>query len=231
VLRARRGSGSRRSGLRASRRRASGGCASSCRARPRPSAGWRTSCSAISSKACSTRCCPPCRRREGARSKSRCSWRSFRAVGRPADARRRGPYGPARTGGKDAGPARRRRRPVARPGRPLSVGALHRLLHDRLGRPFARQTLLRIHETSGGNPFFALEQPGLSPKTSTRCSHFRFPRRSRSTCVRDSRVSLPLRVRCPSSRRRWRTVGVAPRAARRRARRTRSGNPRARDRA
>jgi DNA-binding CsgD family transcriptional regulator len=40
---------------------------------------------------------------------------------------------------------------------PLSVGALHRLLSDRLGRPFARQTLLRIHEHSGGNPFFALE--------------------------------------------------------------------------
>jgi DNA-binding CsgD family transcriptional regulator len=40
---------------------------------------------------------------------------------------------------------------------PLSVGALHRLLHDRLGRSFARQTLLRIHERSGGNPFFALE--------------------------------------------------------------------------
>ena len=40
---------------------------------------------------------------------------------------------------------------------PLSVGALHRLLRDRLGRPFARQTLLRIHEGSAGNPFFALE--------------------------------------------------------------------------
>jgi DNA-binding CsgD family transcriptional regulator len=40
---------------------------------------------------------------------------------------------------------------------PLSVGALHRVLHDRLGRSFARQTLLRIHERSGGNPFFALE--------------------------------------------------------------------------
>jgi DNA-binding CsgD family transcriptional regulator len=40
---------------------------------------------------------------------------------------------------------------------PLSVGALHRFLHDRLGRSFARQTLLRIHERSGGNPFFALE--------------------------------------------------------------------------
>ena len=40
---------------------------------------------------------------------------------------------------------------------PLSVGALHRFLRDRLGRAFARQTLLRIHEHSGGNPFFALE--------------------------------------------------------------------------
>jgi DNA-binding CsgD family transcriptional regulator len=40
---------------------------------------------------------------------------------------------------------------------PLSVGAVHRLLLDRVGRSFARQTLLRIHEQSGGNPFFALE--------------------------------------------------------------------------
>ena len=40
---------------------------------------------------------------------------------------------------------------------PLSVGALHRLLQDRLGRPFPRQTLLRLHDTSGGNPFFGLE--------------------------------------------------------------------------
>jgi DNA-binding CsgD family transcriptional regulator len=40
---------------------------------------------------------------------------------------------------------------------PLTVGALHRILQDRFGRPFARQTLLRIHEQSGGNPFFALE--------------------------------------------------------------------------
>ena len=40
---------------------------------------------------------------------------------------------------------------------PLSVGALHRFLRDRLGSPFGRQTLLRIHERSGGNPFFALE--------------------------------------------------------------------------
>ena len=46
-----------------------------------------------------------------------------------------------------------RRLPVG----PLSVGALHGLLRDRLGRSFPRQTLLRIHEASSGNPFFALE--------------------------------------------------------------------------
>jgi DNA-binding CsgD family transcriptional regulator len=40
---------------------------------------------------------------------------------------------------------------------PLSVGALHRLLQDRLGMRFPRPVLLRIWETSSGNPFFALE--------------------------------------------------------------------------
>ena len=40
---------------------------------------------------------------------------------------------------------------------PLSPGALHVILHPRLGRTLARPTLLRLHEASGGNPFFALE--------------------------------------------------------------------------
>ncbi len=39
----------------------------------------------------------------------------------------------------------------------LSVGALHELLRTRLGAALPRPTLLRIWETSGGNPFFALE--------------------------------------------------------------------------
>jgi DNA-binding CsgD family transcriptional regulator len=39
----------------------------------------------------------------------------------------------------------------------LSLGAVHSLLRQRLDRPFARQSLLAIHERSGGNPFFALE--------------------------------------------------------------------------
>ena len=57
------------------------------------------------------------------------------------------------------GPDRVRRLMVG----PLSVGALHRFLGDRLQRPFPRQTLLRIHERSGGNPFFALELARLLP--------------------------------------------------------------------
>ncbi len=39
----------------------------------------------------------------------------------------------------------------------LSLGATHQLLQARLGRTFARPTLLRVHEVSGGNPFYALE--------------------------------------------------------------------------
>ena len=40
---------------------------------------------------------------------------------------------------------------------PMSFGALHRLLHERTGRSFNRPTLRRIYDTSGANPFFALE--------------------------------------------------------------------------
>jgi predicted ATPase len=40
---------------------------------------------------------------------------------------------------------------------PLSVGATHRLLRGRLGVSFPRPTLIQLHETSGGNPFYALE--------------------------------------------------------------------------
>ncbi len=47
---------------------------------------------------------------------------------------------------------------------PLSLGALHSLLQARLGRVFARPTLLRVHEGSGGNPFFALELAGALDK-------------------------------------------------------------------
>ena len=41
--------------------------------------------------------------------------------------------------------------------RPLTVGALHAVLSRRLGHSYPRPTMLRIHETSGGNPFYAIE--------------------------------------------------------------------------
>ncbi len=40
---------------------------------------------------------------------------------------------------------------------PMSVGAVQLLLRSRLGLSFPRPTLLRLHEASGGNPFYALE--------------------------------------------------------------------------
>ena len=40
---------------------------------------------------------------------------------------------------------------------PLSLGGLHAALSERLGRSFPRPTMVRIHEVSGGNPFYALE--------------------------------------------------------------------------
>jgi DNA-binding CsgD family transcriptional regulator len=40
---------------------------------------------------------------------------------------------------------------------PLSLGGVHELLLDRLGFDASRPTLLRVHELTGGNPFFALE--------------------------------------------------------------------------
>jgi DNA-binding CsgD family transcriptional regulator len=41
--------------------------------------------------------------------------------------------------------------------RPLSLGALNHLLQTRLAVVWSRPTVERVHETAGGNPFFALE--------------------------------------------------------------------------
>jgi DNA-binding CsgD family transcriptional regulator len=40
---------------------------------------------------------------------------------------------------------------------PLNVGAVYELIQSRLGVSLARPTLLRLHDTSEGNPFYALE--------------------------------------------------------------------------
>jgi len=40
---------------------------------------------------------------------------------------------------------------------PLTVGALHAVVSERLGQSLPRPTMVRIHEISGGNPLYALE--------------------------------------------------------------------------
>jgi DNA-binding NarL/FixJ family response regulator len=40
---------------------------------------------------------------------------------------------------------------------PLTIGGLHQVVSARFGRSISRQAMLRIHEASGGNPFYALE--------------------------------------------------------------------------
>jgi DNA-binding CsgD family transcriptional regulator/tetratricopeptide (TPR) repeat protein len=50
----------------------------------------------------------------------------------------------------------------------LTLGALHRLLRERLGMALNRTTLLRVHASSGGNPLWAVELaralgPGAGP--------------------------------------------------------------------
>ena len=64
---------------------------------------------------------------------------------------------------------------------PLSVGALYELIKARLDLQLSRSTLLRLHETSEGNPFYALElgralvDLGEEPYPESRC---RCPRAS-----------------------------------------------------
>jgi DNA-binding CsgD family transcriptional regulator len=73
---------------------------------------------------------------------------------------------------------------------PLSLGSLHRLLRDRLEVTISRPLLRRIHELSGGNPFFALElaRAQLSEPGS------QLPERL-GTLVRDRLEALPATTR------------------------------------
>ena len=87
---------------------------------------------------------------------------------------------------------------------PLSVGATHQVLRSLLSHGLPRPTLLRLHEVSGGNPFYALElaralgadgavpdptQPLARPRTAGGARlrpsrRFRGPRRTRCSCSR-----------------------------------------------
>ena len=90
---------------------------------------------------------------------------------------------------------------------PLSLGATHALLRQHLGRSFARPTMLRIHATSDGNPFFALElarafarsaEDGLVPlpvpdtlEAAVRDRLAALPRRSRPVLLAASALASP----------------------------------------
>jgi ATP/maltotriose-dependent transcriptional regulator MalT len=51
---------------------------------------------------------------------------------------------------------------------PLSLGALHELLEQRVGLELTRPELVRVHEATAGNPFFALELGRELVRTGTR---------------------------------------------------------------
>jgi DNA-binding CsgD family transcriptional regulator len=53
---------------------------------------------------------------------------------------------------------------------PLSLGAVHRLLEERLGLELTRPELARVQEATAGNPFFALELGRELVRTGTRPS-------------------------------------------------------------
>ena len=54
--------------------------------------------------------------------------------------------------------------------RPLSLGAVHSLLEERLGLELTRPELARVYEATAGNPFFALELGRELVRTDTRPS-------------------------------------------------------------
>jgi DNA-binding NarL/FixJ family response regulator len=88
------------------------------------------------------------------------SWRTGSATSPAREAQRAG----GQAGTQAGAPARglRIERSLERPplrveAGPMTLGALHHLLRTRTSLEFNRRTLQRIHETSGGNPFYALE--------------------------------------------------------------------------
>ena len=98
-----------------------------------------------------------------------------------------------RTGDPDAADARtwlQFRRPDSMASvqiQPLSLGAVHALVAERLGRTLPRPTITRIYQISGGNPLFAMEL-AAGAATDVASTHRRTARQSRragpSSCGR-----------------------------------------------
>ena len=77
---------------------------------------------------------------------------------------------------------------------PLSLGALHQVLKQQLGRSFPRRTLVRLQGESGGNPFFALELARCLPEDASTGQVLALPESLRRLV--DNRIAaLPKRTR------------------------------------
>ena len=88
------------------------------------------------------------------------SWRTGSATGPAREVTRTGGQAGTQAGGQARGLRIERsleRPPLRIEAGPMTLGALHHLLRTRTSLEFNRRTLQRIHETSGGNPFYALE--------------------------------------------------------------------------
>jgi DNA-binding CsgD family transcriptional regulator len=75
---------------------------------------------------------------------------------------------------------------------PLSAGALHRAIRIHLGRTLPRPVLLRVHQLSGGNPFYALELARSLPDEPRRGFALP-PTLERVTHARLERLAAPVR--------------------------------------
>jgi ATP/maltotriose-dependent transcriptional regulator MalT len=80
---------------------------------------------------------------------------------------------------------------------PLSIGDLGAVLHVRLGATLPRPTLKRLHEMSGGNPFFALEIARAELRGERRPTRAALPvpRSLRDDLLRDRLRALPSATR------------------------------------
>jgi DNA-binding CsgD family transcriptional regulator len=77
---------------------------------------------------------------------------------------------------------------------PLTLGAVAALLHERLGVTLPRPVLLKLVETSGGNPFFALELARAQLRSDTSGGALLVPRSLRAL-VHERLASLPAETR------------------------------------
>ena len=78
---------------------------------------------------------------------------------------------------------------------PLTLGATHRLVRERLGVPLPRPVLRRVHETAGGNPFYALEIARALPLESAAAGQPLPVPGSLGELVRDRVAALPTDAR------------------------------------